>query len=88
MGGAVSIEEATAENKEKLVGDLKGKATDILTRFVSRLMGGGISERVLGGKRGGILGGDFLRVGIYIEFRPYSHSKRNPRSATTSNKEM
>ena len=35
MGGAVSVEEATAENKDKLIESLKGKATEILGKFVS-----------------------------------------------------
>ena len=35
MGGAISVEQATAENREKLIDDLKAKATDILGRFVS-----------------------------------------------------
>jgi len=33
MGGAVSVEEATAENKDKLIESLKGKATEILGKF-------------------------------------------------------
>ena len=36
MGGAVSVEEATAENKDKLLGSLKAKAIEILAEYVSR----------------------------------------------------